>query len=88
MEERKKKEAIEETIKMLEEIKEQDNYTVTVIAAGEDNVVSLAVAKDATTEQMVRTYVELKRDLNTILKELPVLGEMEKHGLLEDFLEE
>lgn len=88
MEERKKKEAIEETIKMLEEIKEQDNYTVTVIAAGEDNVVSLAVAKDATTEQMVRTYVELKRDLNTILEELPVLEEMEKHGLLEDFLEE
>lgn len=88
MEERKKKEAIEETIKLLEEVKEQKNYNIVVIAAGEDNVMSLAVAKDATTEQMVRTYVELKRDLNTILKELPVLGEMEKHGLLEDFLEE
>lgn len=88
MEEREKKEAIEETIKMLEEIKEQDNYTVTVIAAGEDNVVSLAVAKDAIFEQMAKTYVELKRNLDIILEELPVLEEMEKHGLLKDFSEE
>lgn len=84
MEERKKKEAIEQAIKSLEEVKEQDNYAVVVIAVGEDNVMSLSVAKDANFEQMVRTYVELKRDLEDILKGLPVLEEMEKHGLLEE----
>ena len=84
MEERKKKEAIEQTIKSLEEVKEQDNYVVVVIAVGKDNLTSLSVAKDANFEQMVRTYVELKGDLDNILKDLPVLEEMEKHGLLEE----
>lgn len=82
MEERKKKETIEETIKLLEEVKEQDNYTITVIAAGEDNTVSLAVAKDAIFEQMAKTYVELKRNLDIILEELPVLEEMERKGVI------
>lgn len=84
MEERKKKEAIEQAIKSLEEVKEQNNYAVVVIAAGEDNLMSLSVAKDANFEQMARTYVELKMDLENILKDLPVLEEMEKHGLLEE----
>ena len=84
MEERKKKEAIEQAIKSLEEVKEQDNYAVVVIAVGKDNLMSLSVAKDANFEQMVRTYVELKGDLEDILKDLPVLEEMEKHGLLEE----
>ena len=84
MEERKKKEAIEQAIKSLEEVKEQDNYAVVVIAAGKDNLMSLSVAKDANFEQIVRTYVELKKNLDTILKEFPVLKEIEKHGLLEE----
>lgn len=88
MEEKEKKEAIEETIKVLEEIKEQDNYAITVIVAGEHHTMSLSVAKDAIFEQLAKTYVELKRNLDIILEELPVLEEMEKHGLLEDFLEE
>ena len=84
MEERKKKEAIEQAIKSLEEVKEQDNYAVVVIAVGKDNLMSLSVAKDANFEQMVRTYVELKGDLDTILKEFPALKVMEKLGLLEE----
>ena len=84
MEERKKKEAIEQAIKSLEEVKEQDNYAVVVIAAGKDNLMSLSVAKDANFEQMVRTYVELKGDLDNMFKDLPFLEEMEKHGLLEE----
>lgn len=82
MDERKKKEAIEQAIKSLEKVKEQDNYAVVVIAVGKDNFMSLSVAKDADFEQMVRTYVELKKDLEDILKELPVLEEIE--GLLEE----
>lgn len=84
MEARKKKEAIEQTIKSLEEVKEQKNYVVVVIAIGERNATSLSVAKDADFEQMAITYTELKKNLDTILKELPVLEEMEKHGLLEE----
>ena len=84
MEERKKKEAIEQAIKSLEEVKEQDNYAVVVIAAGKDNLMSLSVAKDANFEQMATTYVELKKNLDTILKELPALEVMEKLGLLEE----
>ena len=84
MEERKKKEAIERIIKLLEEVKEQNNYAITVIASGEENTVSLAVAKDANFEQMATTYVELKKNLDTILKEFPALEVMEKLGLLEE----
>ena len=84
MEERKKKEAIEQAIKLLEEVKEQNNYAVVVIALGEENAVSLAVAKDANFEQMATTYVELKKNLDTILKEFPALKVMEKLGLLEE----
>ena len=84
MEERKKKEAIEQAIKSLEEVKEQDNYAVVVIAVGKDNLMSLSVTKDANFEQMVRTYVELKGDLDNMFKDLPFLEEMKKHGLLEE----
>ena len=84
MEERKKKEAIEQAIKFLEEVKEQNNYAITVIASGKENTASLAIAKDANFEQMARTYVELKGDLDNMFKDLPFLEEMEKHGLLEE----
>lgn len=84
MEERKKKEAIERIIKLLEEVKEQNNYAITVIALGKENTLSLAVAKDANFEQMATTYVELKKNLDTILKEFPALEVMEKLGLLEE----
>ena len=84
MDERKKKEAIEQAIKSLEEVKEQDNYAITVIASGKENTASLAVAKDANFEQMVTTYVELKKNLDTILKEFPVLEVMGKLGFLEE----
>ena len=79
-----KKTQLEMEIKSLEEVKEQNNYSVVVIAVGEDNLMSLSVAKDANFEQMVRTYVELKGDLDNMLKELPFLEEMEEHGLLEE----
>ena len=84
MEERKKKEAIEQAIKFLEEVKEQNNYAITVIASGKENTASLAIAKDANLEQMATTYVELKKNLDTILKEFPALKVMEKLGLLEE----
>ena len=84
MEERKKKEAIEQAIKFLEEVKEQNNYAITVIASGKENTASLAIAKDANFEQMATTYVELKKNLDTILKEFPALKVMEKLGLLEE----